>query len=247
MTRQDSSELAALVGIDWADQAHTFVLQEIGSTRRERGEIEQTPEAIAEFMTGLRVRFEGRPVEFCLETSRGPLVHALLEHDFARLYPVNPKTLRLFREAFAPSGAKDDPSDADLLTELLSKHRDRLRLWKPDDTETRMLARLTEARREAVDLRTKLTHELRAELKGYFPQALDWAGGELHSRLATDFLLRWSSLEAIQRAHPGTLRKFYYGHNCRRADLIQKRLEEIQAARPLTTDRAIIQTSVLKV
>jgi transposase len=247
MTRQDFSELAALVGIDWADRAHSFVLQEVGSSERERGQVEQTPEAMAEFMTGLRARFEGRPVGFCLETSRGPVAYALLEYDFTRLYPVNPKALKRFREAFATSGAKDDPKDADLLLEMLRKHPDRLRLWKPADTETRKLARLTEDRREAVDLRTRLSQELRAELKGYFPQALEWTGSDLYSQLATDFLLRWGTLEAVQREDPGTLRKFYYGHNCRRGDLIKKRLEEIRAARPLTTDRAIIETSVLKV
>jgi len=40
---------------------------------------------------------------------------------------------------------------------------------------------------------------------------------------------------------------FYYGHNCRRGDLIEKRLDLIAQSQPLTTDNAIIQSSVIKV
>ena len=238
--------LAARIGIDWADDHHDFCLQEAGSSRVETGRISQDPQALAEWVAGLRQRFGGQPVGICLETSRAPLVAALIEHDFLVLFPVNPRTLKRFREAFAPNGAKDDPDDAHLLLELLGKHEDRLHRWTPDDAETRAIARLVEARRKAVDLRTKLTNQLTAELKGYFPQALSWAG-ELDSQLATDFLQRWPTLQAVQSAKPQTIRKFYYGHNCRRADLIEQRIEEIRTAVALTNDPAIVETSVLSV
>lgn len=245
MTHRDTPELTALIGIDWGDSKHAFVLQEVGSNKVERGEITHTPEALTEWLAGLQRRFEGGHVGICLETSRGPLVHALLEYAFLVLYPVNPKSAKRFREAFATSGAKDDPSDAELLLELLAKHADRLRRWIPDDVETRKLARLTEARREAVNRRTRLTQQLRAELKGYFPQALHWAGEDLGTPLATDFLLKWPTLQALQRAHPGTVRKFYNAHNCRRAELIDERLAAMRTATALTTDTAIIEPSVL--
>jgi transposase len=238
--------LAARIGIDWADDHHDFCLQEAGSNRIESGRIPQDPRALAEWVAGLRQRFGGRSVGICLETKRGALVAALIEHDFIVLFPVNPRTLKRFRETFAPNGAKDDPEDAGLLLELLSKHGDRLHRWDPDDAETRAIARLVEARRKAVDLRTRLTNQLTAELKGYFPQALSW-GGELDSQLATDFLQRWPTLQAVQREKVQTIRKFYYGHNCRRADLIEKRIEEIRTAVALTNDPAIVETSALNV
>jgi transposase len=167
-----------------------------------------------------------------------------MEHEFIVLFPVNPRTLKRFREAFAPNGAKDDPGDAGLLLELLSKHEDRLHRWSPDDAETRAIMRLVEARRKAVDLRTRLTNQLTSELKGYFPQALSWAG-ELDAQLATDFLQRWPTLKAVQSEKAQTIRKFYYGHNCRRAELIEQRIEEIRCAVPLTNDPAIVETSTL--
>jgi transposase len=242
----DDLVLAARIGIDWADDHHDFCLREAGSSRVEAGRIPQEPRALAEWVAALRQRFGGRPVGICLETSRGPLIAALIEHDFIVLFPVNPRTLKRFREAFAPSGSKDDPEDAGLLLELLGKHEDRLHRWTPDDVETRAIARLVEARRKAVDMRTRLLNQLAAELKGFFPQALSWAG-ELDSQLATDFLQRWPTLQAVQGQKVQVIRKFYYGHNCRRADLIEQRIEEIRTAAPLTNDPAIVETSALVV
>jgi transposase len=243
----DSLQLAACIGLDWADDHHDVSLQETDSSTVERGQVSQTPEALSEWIAALRQRFGGRYVGICLETSHGPLVHALLEYEFVVLYPVNPRSLKRFRETFFPSGAKDDPDDADLLRELLVKHRERLQRWIPDDAETRALDRLVQARRKAVDLRTQLTQALRAELKGYFPQAIAWTGNDLTARLTTDFLLKWPTLETVQRAQPQTVRKFYYAHNCRRGDLIEERMKEIRSAVPLTTDRAIVETSTLTV
>jgi len=242
-----SGSLAARIGLDWADGHHDMSIQAADSKAVERRRIAHTPEALTEFLGELRRRFGGRPVGICLELSRGPLIHALLEHEFIVLFPVNPLSLSQFRKAFATSGAKDDPTDADLLLELLLKHQDRLRVWTPDDPRTRALGRLVEARRKAVDMRTRLTQQLTAELKGYFPQALRWAGKSLSAQMACDFLLRWPTLEAVQRARPQTIRKFYYGHNCRRGDVIEERLEEIRTAAPLTSDPAIVETSVLTI
>lgn len=241
----DEITLAAMIGIDWADQKHDVSLQEAGKARVERDVLAHTPEALAEWLGQLRRRFGGRPLGIAVETSRGPLIHALLEHGFIVLYPVNPRSLQRFRETFTPSGAKDDTPDSDLLRELLVKHRDRLRAWRPDTTETRALRRLVENRRRTVNLRTKLTQQQRAAVKEYYPQALSWAGGNLASALACDFLLKWPTLESLQRARPQTIRKFFYAHNCRRSDLIEQRIREIQDATPLTRDPAIVETTAL--
>jgi hypothetical protein len=80
----------------------------------------------------------------CLEQSKGSLIYVLLKYAFLVLYPVNPRTLAKFCEAFAPSRAKDDPTDAQLALELLKKHRDKLRPWVSDDATTRTLQLLVE-------------------------------------------------------------------------------------------------------
>ena len=81
------------------------------------------------------------------------------------------------------SGAKDNPIAAQLMWEYRLKHRDRLRGWTPEDVDTRMLALLVVDRRKMLDLRTKLSNELTAALKGHFPQALALIGNALTRRV----------------------------------------------------------------
>jgi transposase len=210
--------------------------------------VQQTAEAIEEWVAQLRQRFEGRPVAICLEQTRGALIYALMKYEFLVLFPLNPAKLAKYRQAITSlSGAKDDPTDAQLLLDYLTHHREHLVAWKPDDARTRQIALLVEGRRAAIDLRTQLSNQLRSTLKTYFPQAVAWMGGDLTTALACDWLIKWPSLEGLQRARSATIRKFYYGHNCRRGDLIEQRLREIAAAKPLCTDAAIVQSAVLRV
>jgi len=239
--------VAAWIGIDWADRHHDIALRVVGSTRIERERIASTPEALAAWLGALRQRFGGQKVGVCLEQSRGALIHALLEQDFLVLYPINPATLKRFRQAFATSGAKSDAGDAELALELVEKHRERLPLWRPEDGPTRTLARLVEARRTIVQLRSQLSQQLSAELKSYFPQALEWIGQEVVSPMACDFLERWPTLDRVQRARATTVRHFYSTHHCRNRQAIEARIEQIREAVPLVKDPAIVEPSVLRV
>ena len=110
----------------------------------------------------MRKKFGGRQVAVILEQSKGALIYALMKYEFLVLYPVNPKQLACFREAMVPSCAKDDPSDADLLLELLVGHRNRLRAWKPDDETTRLIGMLSEDRRAVIERRTALITALKS-------------------------------------------------------------------------------------
>jgi hypothetical protein len=148
------AEYAALFGIDWSDKKHDMCLIDPATGRRETAVLPHSPRQIEEWATSLRARFGGRPVAVCLEQSRGPLIYALLKYDFLTLYPVNPRTLARFREAFSPSRHKDDPPDAAFLAELLLHHRQRLRAWAPDDEQTHTLRLLVEHRRRLVGDRT---------------------------------------------------------------------------------------------
>jgi len=230
---------AALVGLDWADEVHALSLCAAGSTEVERATLEQTPEALADWANGLRRRFPNGKIAVAVEQARGALLAGLSQFEHLVLFPINPKSLARFREALYPSRSKNDPVDANLLLELLGKHRDHLRPWQPDTVATRQLALLTEQRRQFVDQRTALTNQLLAHLKGIFPQALQFVG-DLGSRLATDFLAKWPTLQALQQLPPAKLRQFYYGHNSRAQKLIAQRLELLKQAVPLTNDPALL-------
>jgi hypothetical protein len=51
----------------------------------------------------------------------------------------------------------------------------------------------------------------------------------------------------VQRTPAAKLRQFYVNHNCRNVVVIEKRLQQIPTAQPLTTDGAVITTSVAMV
>jgi transposase len=149
--------------------------------------------------------------------------------------------LKDYRAAFCVSGAKDDHTDAMLLEELVRLHRDKLNALQPDTELTRKLAGLVENRRHLVDERTRLVNQQHSTLKTYFPLALDLLEDQMNTLLAAEFLARWPSLETLQKEKPKILRTFFYQHNSRNAQRIEERIQALAAARPLTTDGAIIE------
>lgn len=239
-------DYAALIAIDWADRQHAVCLYDESTGKREEFVVKQTPASLQQWVQTLRERFAGQRLAVCTEQSRGPLIYALLQYDFLVLYPVNPATLAKYRQAFSPALGKDDPSDADYLLDLLQHHRARLRPWRPDDEQTRTLRLLVEQRRRLINDRTRLSNRLTAQLKCYFPQVLDWFA-ELSTVLVCDFLTRWPTLSAAQKARPATLLKFFRAHHSVRAATNEKRLTELKTAVALTTDVAVLNASTLLV
>jgi transposase len=182
----------------------------------------------------------------CIELTQGPIVSALLEHDFFVLFPVNPTTLARYRRAFTTSRAKDDPSDAEVAVDILTRHRDKLTPLHQEGPAMRMLRRLVEGRRDLVQDRVRLTNRITHLPKEYFPQILQWFRDKETAVFAA-FLERWPTLGAAQRARRDTLVAFFHTHNVRRASVIDARIEAIRTERPLTSDVAVIEPASLMV
>jgi transposase len=246
MTQSAPDTFAAFVGIDWADAKHDVCLQAAGSTKRECLQLEHTPEAIDAWVTTLRTRFNGHLVAVCLELTKGPLVFALRKYDFLILFPINPLTLARYREAFTPSRAKDDPTDAALQLELLLTHRDQLQPLHPQSPAMRALEQLVEHRRRVVGDKVRITNRLTSTLKNYFPQVLQWFPDK-DTPIFCDCLSRWPTLKAAQLARRSTLETFFRDHHVRSADVVAQRLHAIKAATPLTTDEGVIAPNALLV
>ena len=246
MTQVSHNAFAALVGIDWADAKHDVCLQAAGSAKRESFMLEHTPETIDAWVSMLRTRFKGQPMAICLELNKGPIVSALRKYDFLVLFPINPTTLARYREAFTPSRAKDDPTDAALQLELLLTHRDKLPPLKPQSPARRALEQLVAHRRRVVGDKVRLTNRLTSTLKNYFPHVLHWFQ-DTDTLIFCDFLSRWPTLKAAQLARRSTLETFFRNHHVRSADVINTRIHAIKAAMPLTTDEGVIAPNALLV
>jgi len=238
MGTSSKKSFTAFIGMDWADTKHDVCIQAAGEEQREFSCIEHKVEAIDAWAQSLYRRFGG-PIAVALELSKGPLVYALQKYDFFVIFPVNPSTLAKYREAFTPSGAKDDPTDAELALDLILRHADRFTPLKPQSVEMRTLVSLVEQRRGLVNDRVRITNRLRNTLKQYYPQALEWFD-RIDTVLFCDFIERWPTLVQAKRARKATLQNFFHQHNMRRAHVLEARLTSIKAASPLTLDEAVI-------
>jgi transposase len=237
---------AAFVGIDWSDTKHDICLQAGNSEEREWAVVPHRPAAIDAWASALRQRFQGRPVAVCLELAKGPLVYALQKYDFLVLFPVHPATLAKYREAFVPSHAKADPTDAQLALELLLRYRAKLKVLAPQSAPMRMLQRLVEQRRRLVGDQSRISNRLTDALKQYFPDVLTWFPDK-DTLLFCDFLSRWPTLNQLKRTRRATLQAFFHDHHVRSQARIDERLRAIKAATALTDDLAVILPNQLLV
>jgi transposase len=238
MAPLSNQQFKAFVGLDWADTKHDICLQQVGDDRREFDCIPHQVTRIDEWAKALHQRFGG-PIAVALELATGPIVSVLQKHAFVTLFPINPAMLAKYREAFKPSRAKDDPTDAELALDLLRRHPERFSPLRPQSAGMRSLLSLIEQRRELVGDKTRFTNRLTNALKQYYPQTLEWFE-DIDTVLFCDFLTRWPTLPAVRRASRKTLETFFHVHNCRRAKLVEGRLESIRRAVPLTDDPGIV-------
>ena len=231
-------QYTAFIGIDWADTKHDICLQEAHNDQREFDCIPHQVGDIEKWVLALRQRFGG-PIAIALELSKGPIVYALQKYDFLVLFPINPSTLAKYREAFTPSRAKDDPTDAELALDLLLHHPDRFQPLVPQSVELRALATLVEQRRDLVNDRVRITNRLRNTLKQYYPQVLEWFD-RINTPLFCDFITRWPTLEQVKRARRSTLERFFRQHSMRFPQVLENRYQAIKAATPLTQDVGVV-------
>lgn len=246
ISTEKEEEYAAFIGIDWGDKKHDVCLKVNAQDVPEFSIIEHSPAALDAWAEQLRKRFEGHPIAVCLELQRGPIVSALLKHDIFVLYPVNPQSLARYRQAWSPSGAKDDPTDAELALDVLLKHRDRLRPLRQQSASMRSLSRLVEDRRRLVGDRVRLTNRLIGALKAYYPGVLDWFEDK-GTMVFCDFVERWPSADQARKARKTTLEAFFKEHNVRGSERIEARIAAIKQAAPLTKDPGVVTPAQLLV
>ena len=232
------AQFTAIIGIDWADKKHDVCVQDMATGRRRTSQVRHRAEDLDEWARALHGRYGG-PIAVALELSKGPIVSVLQKYDFFVIFPVDPTTLAHHRKAFTPSGAKDDPTDAEFALKLLLTHTEHFKPLRPQSVEMRTLMTLVEHRRKLMHDRVRLTNRLRNALKQYYPQALEWFD-RIDTPLFCDFIRRWPSLAQARRARKTTLETFFREHNMNRKALLEQRIQAIKSCMPLTTDEAVI-------
>ena len=235
----------AYVGIDWASSKHDICVQAADSEERSFDRIAHRPRAIEAWAKALYQRLGG-PIAVALELSEGPIVSALEKYDFFVIFPIDPKRLAKYREAFTPSGAKDDPTDAEFALDYLMRHPEKLKALKPQSVSMRKLRYLVEARDRIKSDQSRCVNRLVQALKQYYPQVLEWFN-EHNTIVFCDFLKQWPTPSKARRARRTRLERFFKEHNVRFARLIEERIQAIKSATPLTCDEAVVDAHRLQV
>lgn len=236
-----------VIGLDRSDRKADLYYIHTQSGKTDKRIIDTAPEALHGWLAELRRQHPEARVALCLEQPAASLILFLERYSWITLFAINPLTLQKFREAFVTSRAKDDGKDAKYLAELLFTHHAKLKPWQPDDAQTRQLQQLVSHRRAVIDERTGLSNRLKALLKQYFPQALELCGEDLWRPLATSFLLKWPTLQALQKAKLEKVKQFYHLNGSRSQKLIEERLQLLEKAVPLTDEMAVLQSHTLRV
>lgn len=236
------NQFAAHIGLDWADKKHDVCVQ-FNSGERVFHVIEHTPEALDTWLKALHKKVKGR-IAVAIELKKGPVVFALQKYPFITVFPVHALSLARYRQTFWPSGAKDDPQDAEVALELMLRYPKKIRAIEPDNADIRLLQQLVEQRRQLIEDKRRFVNRLINTLKQYYPQLLEWFSHR-DSLLLCELIIRWPSLQQLKRARRDTVRNFLNAKGGRATAFTGQRVASIDDAIPLTTDPSVIEVNAL--
>jgi transposase len=138
-------EACVVIGIDWADRTHVCCLMDKDGVSRKTVQVGASAEAFGSWLDEIEGRFGEGTIVVALERTEGAMVEMLLGRPRFAVVPINPVVLHRFRQAFAPSGAKNDPGDAALLAEIVLRHPERFDvLHSTDELQAELTALVRE-------------------------------------------------------------------------------------------------------
>lgn len=208
------------VGLDWGDAKHSLSVQDLDGNPMDLFEVDHDSDGMTEMIN--RLRRCGEVLGVAVETPNHLVVQQLLLAGFP-VYPVNPKVAKAWRDGFRAQASKTDRIDAWILADGLRHHHAGMKTLTPDDPQTRELAMLCADEISLIQDRAACVQRLRAILKQYYPQALEWFS-DLSTPIAWDFVLIFSSPEKLLRATDKKIIGFFKTH---RSPLTPKRKQQI--------------------
>lgn len=229
------------VGIDWGSTKHDVRIADADGQARSAVAIEHSSSGIAQLLETLTALSAGEleRVAVAIETPRGPVVEALVEHG-CRVFACNPKQLDRFRDRYSMAGKKDDPFDAAILSDLVRTDRHLLREVHLDDPlviELRELERLSMALGQ--DL-VRQTNRLRDQLYRVLPQLLTLSPGADEAWL-WDLLELASTPERLARLREPTLSRVLKANRIRR--LTAAELKAALGQQPLQVAPGVVEAA----
>lgn len=159
--------MAAICGIDWADEWHDVRISDADGAllaQQRFGHDEAGIGALLELLGDHQVELAA------IERPDGLLVGRLLAAGVTVL-ALHPNQVAAARDRFRAAAGKTDTFDSYVLCELARTDRHRFAALAPLGDETAALRALVRTREDLVDARVRLANQLRAQLDAFWPGA----------------------------------------------------------------------------
>lgn len=228
-------------GIDWSDQSHTLVLLDAAGENTQTFEMPHSAEGLSDLVSKLR---ENSPIAgVAIESTRNLIVVKLLQAGFV-VYPINPRLSDVWRKGWKITAPKSDPTDAFVLVEGLRQHQPHLRRLVPDEDRMRQLTILCDDEVRLIQERTALVNRLKATLKEYYPEALDWFS-DWTTQTAWDFILAFPRHEDLNQARKKKIIGFLKAHRIGLSQVWQERVDRHPVKSDWPHDAAVTEAKAL--
>lgn len=219
-TAQDWLAHRAFGGLDWASEKHNVIVVDA------RGKVVEDFE-IAHSSVGWK-KFRERlapygAIPFGIETSQGSAVEQLLEAGM-KVYPINAKSAKSYRERKAPSGVKDDRLDAWSFADACRVDGHGWRALRPEDPLVKELRLLCRDEVGLIEQRTSFICQLRHALGEYYSIALE-AFEDWGSISAWMFVQRFPTPQILQGAGKRQWEKFLHSRHLWRTESGPRRMD----------------------
>jgi len=225
------------IGIDWADDHHDiYIIDEQGS-KVDSFRINHNPQGLSILRDKVCNLKASKPqILFAIETHKNLIVDFLLDAGYT-VYSINPKSVDRYRDRYRISGAKDDTFDAMVLANIIRTDREQHRAIIPNSALARELKVLTIDEQRLIQLETKLTNQLKACLKDYYPLALELFS-QVDQVITLDFLLMFPCPCPVSVKE---LRKFLKKHHYPNAEEKAKELHNQLSDRQMLVEELTIR------
>jgi len=199
------------LGIDWATDHHDIHITDDSAEKIDAFRVKHSLAGMETILNHVyRLTTDKKETLFALETDKGLLVNFLLDNGFT-VFAINPKSVDRFRDRYDPSRNKTDKIDASILADILRTDRHRFRAILPESESLRELKILTRDHKALIGSRTRLTNQLIACLKFYYPLGLELFC-DVKQRICLEFLSSFPNHLRAQRLTLNQLKAFLTKH-----------------------------------
>lgn len=206
-------------GIDWAWKELTFVVVDDNGNNLKEFKIQNSLDGFFYALSTIRQLCRGREIVFGIETSSHRIIDFLLSYGY-KLYIINPNSMDKFRKRYKSSGVKSDYLDAFVIANVLRTDHLTLKIITPKDELTEELGIVLKDRESLIELKTRVTNQLIASLREYFPQALKLFS-DISCKTSLEFLEAFPTHDEALKATKKRIESILRRSNCHSRDKAQ--------------------------